>query len=90
MGFRGMYRDGPNPEKAEEIGVPTTVEAWIDRAASNIRSQSFKKMAITPREGYGSFPLDGKLRFLANLLGLIVLIIAAGAVAIFGYGVRIF
>ena len=73
LGFRGLYRDPAGAVRAQQLGMPPDLEAWVKRTALAIQlGQGRPPIAEAPREGRGAPPLDGKFKMGGMLLVLVV------------------
>jgi type VI secretion system protein ImpK len=83
LGFRGLYRDPvPAEALAESLGLPSTLEAWAQRKAAEIRLGSGRAPVAEPgKKGEVAAPLDGPYMLVWSSFLAVILLFAASIVA---------
>lgn len=79
LGFRGLYRDAASTFLADQLGLPSTLDAWASQTAKSIQlGQGRPSISEAPRPGAGAPPLEGKYTLIGTaLMGIALTAVAA-------------
>ncbi len=82
LGFRGLYAVEDAPFVADQLELPTTLDAWAQKTARQIQlGQGRPTIATNMRQATGAPPLEGKSKLVASMFYLFT--VSAVAVLVF-------